>query len=91
LLLGVDPDYGYEATTVDLPSPFLLVCHSDGLTEGANAAGEPFGDKRLHDLLLDRASFAKPVEVVEKAAAAFNTHVAGHPHDDDALAFVLGK
>ncbi|HEY3242346.1 MAG TPA: SpoIIE family protein phosphatase, partial [Phycisphaerae bacterium] len=91
LMPGVDPEYGYEATTVDLPSPFLLVCHSDGLTEGANAAGEPFGDKRLHELLLERASFAKPVETVEKVAAAFNTHVAGHAHDDDAMIFVLGK
>ncbi len=90
LMLGVDSAYTYEATTVDLPSPFLLVCHSDGWTESTNAAGEVYGDKRLHELLLDRATFGPPAVVVEKAAAAFNAHVAGHPHDDDALVVAVG-
>jgi serine phosphatase RsbU (regulator of sigma subunit) len=91
LLLGVDGDYVYETTSVDLPPSFRLVCHSDGLLDAANAAGEVFGERRLHELLLDRAAFAEPAALVQRASDALSSHLAGQHRDDDATLLVLGR
>ncbi|MHC4066254.1 MAG: SpoIIE family protein phosphatase [Planctomycetota bacterium] len=89
LILGVDADYTYEATAVDLPPQFRLVLHTDGLLDCCNAAGEGFGDERFKNVLLERNAFAAPAEMVELVCKAFNEHLAGHPLADDALIMVV--
>jgi len=89
LILGTDPDYGYEATVVDLPPQFRLFLHTDGLLDDCNAGGEAFGENRLKNVLLDRKAFTTPAELVELVAATFAEHLAGHPRDDDALIMVV--
>ncbi len=91
LVLGVDPDYLHEATRVDLPEVFRVVCHTDGFTEATSAAGEPLGDQRLHEVLLDRDSFVSAEEIASKVGNAWTTHLAGAHPDDDALVLVVAR
>ncbi len=91
LVLGVDRDYAYETTQVNVPDVFRVVCHTDGLTEGANAAGEALGNQRLHETLLDRDSFTSAQDVLGKIHDTWTTHIAGSQPDDDALVLVLGR
>jgi len=90
LVLGVDARYAYEATHVDLSEGFRLVCYSDGVVEASAGAGGAFGEQRLHDLLLDNASFLPPDGVVGRVSDAFLTHLAGGKPDDDATVLVVG-
>ncbi len=89
LLLGIDPNYNYAASIVDLPGSFRLVCHTDGLPETTNNGGDPFGSQRLHDLLLDEKAFAGAAGVIDLIFAAVDNHRAGKPCDDDALVVVV--
>lgn len=91
LVLGVDPDYLYEATRVDLPEVFRVVCHTDGLTEATSAAGEALGDQRLHEVLLDRDSFTSAGDVLARIGNAWTSHLAGAYPDDDALVLVVSR
>jgi phosphoserine phosphatase RsbU/P len=90
LVLGIDTHYEYADTTADMPSSFRLVCHTDGLPELGNAAGEAFGAQRCHDLLLESDAFAKSPEVVARIVEAADRHRAERPCDDDALIVVIG-
>ncbi|MFQ5413267.1 MAG: SpoIIE family protein phosphatase [Phycisphaerae bacterium] len=90
LVLGVDADFTYEATRVDLSDVFRVVCHTDGLTEATNGAGDALGDQRLHDTLLDREAFQGVEAVVEKLRATWQMHLAGAEPDDDAMCVVVG-
>jgi serine phosphatase RsbU (regulator of sigma subunit) len=91
LILGTDAEYSYDTTTVDLPPDFRLVLYTDGLVDSCNAGGEPFGEERLKTVLLDPTSFGTPNEMVATVVRAFNEHLAGNPHDDDALIMVIGR
>lgn len=91
LVPGVDGDYSYETSSVDLPTDFRLVCHTDGLTYATNASGEAYGDQRLHELLLDRAAFAEPQLIIDRIFKSIATHTGDQPPDDDGTALVLSK
>jgi len=91
LVVGVDPDYLHEGTRVDLPEVFRLVCHTDGLTESSSASGEPLGDQRLHEVLLDPDTFGSAGDVLARVGNAWTTHLAGAHPDDDALALVVAR
>ena len=90
LVLGVDPHYEYECASADLPAAFRLISHTDGLTEMTNAAGEPFGEQRLHDLFLQAEAFGTPPEIIVRIVEAHEKHAGGRPSDDDALVVVVG-
>ncbi len=91
LILGADGGYNYDATTIDLPPDFRLVLYTDGLTDAVSASGEPFGEERLKTVLLDRDAFGSASDMAGTIVRAFNEHLAGHPHDDDALIIVVGR
>ena len=90
LVLGVDANYAYETATADLPSPFRMICHTDGVLETANAAGEGFGTDRLHELLLDPTAFAAPAYIIARIQSALEKHRSAAPPTDDALLAVIG-
>lgn len=89
LVLGIDPEYVYEAMRVDLPGAFRVVCHTDGLTEAASGAGEPLGDQRLHEVLLDRDAFVPAPEIVARISQTWTSHLSGAQPDDDALVLAI--
>ncbi len=91
LVPGVDTDYMYESSRVDLPEKFRVICHTDGLTEAASGAGEPLGDQRLHDALLHHDAFETVETVANTIGHTWTTHMAGAQGDDDALALVIGR
>jgi serine phosphatase RsbU (regulator of sigma subunit) len=91
LVLGVDKDYLYEGTRVDLPECFRIVCCTDGLIEAASAGGEVVGEQRLHEALLDRDAFAAAASVVSRIGGVWSSHIAGGQADDDALVLVLAR
>ena len=89
LVLGVDADFNYRATSIDLPAAFRLICHTDGLTEMANAAGDPFGSQHLHDLLLEREAFGPAQDIVAWIVRETERHRGETNPDDDALICVV--
>ncbi|MHC4695283.1 MAG: SpoIIE family protein phosphatase [Planctomycetota bacterium] len=91
LVPGVDPEYAYESARADLPEVFRVICHTDGLTEASSGAGEPMGERRLHEALLHRDAFDTVQEVVDRIGQAWNTHLGGAQGDDDTLALVIGR
>ena len=64
-----------------------LVLYSDGLVEGRNAAGEPFGYEALHAVLSAQRD-ASPRALVAALLEALDRHLAGEPLADD-LTIVL--
>ncbi|MCH7631629.1 MAG: SpoIIE family protein phosphatase [Planctomycetes bacterium] len=91
LVLGVDRDYAYETTRVDLPETFRLVCFTDGLTEATSAGGDVLGHQRVHDTLLEREAFGSAEDILARLDNTWSTHLAGSQADDDALVVVLGR
>ncbi len=91
LVLGVDADYSYEATRVDLPDAFRLIAYTDGLIDAASAAGEALGSDRLHDALLVSDSFGSAEEVLARITKLWATHLSGAIPDDDASALVVAR
>jgi pSer/pThr/pTyr-binding forkhead associated (FHA) protein len=91
LVLGVDVDYVFAATRVDLPEAFRIVCYTDGLVEAASAGGEALGEQRLHDALLDRDAFSDAAGIVTRIGNTWNSHLASAQADDDALVLVLSR
>ena len=89
LVLGVDPNCNYRATSIELPASFRLICHTDGLTEMANAAGDPFGSQHLHDLLLEREAFGPAQDIVAWIVRETERHRGETNPDDDALICVV--
>lgn len=91
LVLGVDRDYLYEGTKVDLPEMFRLACYTDGLPEAVSAGGEILGPQRLHDALLDRDAFGNASDVVARIGTLWSSHMGNSQPDDDALVVVVGR
>jgi sigma-B regulation protein RsbU (phosphoserine phosphatase) len=91
LVLGVDPDYTYEVTRVDLPDHFRLISYTDGLVEATNTAGEALGHQRLHDALLDREAFRDLDHVLQTVKDVWDTHLSGSEPDDDASLLVISR
>jgi phosphoserine phosphatase RsbU/P len=88
LLLGIDANYGYETTSVDLPGVFRVIAHTDGLQEMANAGGEAIGNQKIHDLLLEREAFGGCSEILSRVVDACERHRGNVLPDDDALIVV---
>lgn len=91
LILGVDPNYVYEPARVDLPEVFRVICHTDGLIEASSAGGEALGEARIHEALLDRASFQSVADAAAAIERVWMAHLAGGQSDDDALFVALGR
>ena len=91
LLLGIDANYVYEDSFIDMPAKFKLVMCTDGVTNGTNSANEAFGERRLHEHLLEKEAFAPADQIVKLLGEAFVTHVAGNSPTDDATFLVMGR
>ncbi len=73
--------------TLAFPPGSRLLLYSDGLVEGRNAAGEPFGYEALHAVLAAHRD-ASPRDLVAAVLGALDRHLGGAPLTDD-LTIVL--
>jgi sigma-B regulation protein RsbU (phosphoserine phosphatase) len=75
LLVGIDPDYPYEALSTTLRPRDRLIIYSDGIIEQTNPAGEAFEKSRAFEVLQHTGSAAEDVSALFDAVqefAAFN-------------------
>ena len=72
LILGILPECRFESGEAVLGTGDLLLLYTDGVTEGADAAGEQFGEDRLVAslrLLADRSCASVVSELVREVRA----------------------
>lgn len=89
ILFGVDVESAYPTCEIALAPGDRLVLYTDGLTEAENAAGEPFGDSRLEQVLRDLGS--RPADRVTRGLldAVRAWRPASVPQQDDITPLVI--
>ncbi len=80
LLVGIDADAPFVASSVDLAAGDRVIVYSDGVVEHRSPEGEEFGTARLQEVL---AGSATPEQDVEAAFAALRTFIGNHGLEDD--------
>jgi len=88
--LGLFASATYTARTLDLSPGDLVLCFSDGATEGRSAADEEFGEERLIGIVRESRG-DRPEEIVQKATSAVERHSAASPRQDDTTLVVLKR
>jgi serine phosphatase RsbU (regulator of sigma subunit) len=72
-----------EIATAALEPADRVLFYTDGVTEGRNLAGEPFGEARLADLLVRATLAGQPAaETMRRLAHAILAHQGRTPRDD---------
>ncbi|MFO0851186.1 MAG: PP2C family protein-serine/threonine phosphatase [Gemmataceae bacterium] len=90
LPLGVSSrDLDYAAQTVPFPPGSTAVLFTDGITDAANAAGEPFGSDRL-DAALSGCD-GNPSVVVGRVLGSLDRFAGGTPVADDRTLLVVRR
>ena len=78
-----------EVATASLEPGDRVLFYTDGVTEGRNLAGEPFGETRLADMVVREALSGQPAaETMRRLAHAILAHQGAKPRDDATLVFV---
>jgi hypothetical protein len=66
-----------------------VLFYTDGVTEGRNLAGEPFGEDRLADLVVRETLAGQPAaETMRRLAHAILAHQGTKPRDDATMVFL---
>jgi serine phosphatase RsbU (regulator of sigma subunit) len=79
--LGMFPGTVYVPERMHLEPDDRLVLVSDGILDASPVGGKPFGEARLHELLVDAAG-ASASETVRLITSAVVKHRAGKLQDD---------
>jgi serine phosphatase RsbU (regulator of sigma subunit) len=78
-----------EIATAALEPADRVLFYTDGVTEGRNLAGEPFGEARLADLLVRATLAGQPAaETMRRLAHAILAHQGRTPRDDATMVFL---
>jgi serine phosphatase RsbU (regulator of sigma subunit) len=78
-----------EIATAALEPADRVLFYTDGVTEGRNLAGEPFGEARLADLLVRATLAGQPAaETMRRLAHAILAHQGRRPRDDATMVFL---
>ncbi len=88
--LGLLADAAFHARTLEILPGDVVLCFSDGATEGRSATDEEFGEARLIDIVREDPS-ASPEDIVQRVAAAVEIHCAASPRQDDITLVVLKR
>ena len=88
--LGLFAGAAYTARTLELAPGDLVLCFSDGATEGRSAADEEFGEERLIGIVRESRG-EKSEEIVQRATTAVEQHCAASPRQDDTTLVVLKR
>jgi len=88
--LGLFEETEYEVGNVSFDPGDVLLCYSDGVTDGRNAADEMFGTARL--VTAGRsAGGASPEEVLSAITREIVKHHGGSPYEDDITLMVVQR
>jgi serine phosphatase RsbU (regulator of sigma subunit) len=82
LPIGVLPEAEFDEIRIDFGPGDRLLLFSDGLTEAEDAAGQPFGEQRLRELVLERRVEASEQLLDGISAAAGGWRGSDDPEDD---------
>jgi len=88
--LGLIADAVFTAGTLELLPGDVVVCFSDGATEGRNASDEEFGEEQLLDIVRQGLA-GTPEEIVRRATTAVDQHCSASPRQDDTTMVVLKR
>jgi serine phosphatase RsbU (regulator of sigma subunit) len=78
-----------EIATAALEPADRVLFYTDGVVEGRNLAGEPFGEARLADLLVRETLAGQPAaETMRRLAHAILAHQGAKPRDDATMVFL---
>jgi serine phosphatase RsbU (regulator of sigma subunit) len=78
-----------EIATAALEPADRVLFYTDGVTEGRNLAGEPFGEARLADLVVRATLAGQPAaETMRRLAHAILAHQGTTPRDDATMVFL---
>jgi serine phosphatase RsbU (regulator of sigma subunit) len=78
-----------EVASAALEPGDRVLFYTDGVTEGRNLAGEPFGEARLADLLVRATLAGQPAaETMRRLAHAILAHQGRTPRDDATMVFL---
>jgi serine phosphatase RsbU (regulator of sigma subunit) len=78
-----------EIATAALEPADRVLFYTDGVVEGRNLAGEPFGEVRLADLLVRETLAGQPAaETMRRLAHAILAHQGTPPRDDATMVFL---
>jgi sigma-B regulation protein RsbU (phosphoserine phosphatase) len=81
-LLGVLPEPTIDVQTIHIPQGSTIVLYTDGLFDGRNDTGEPYGMERIKQGLAELCG--KPAqEVCTQLLSSLTTYQDGAPQDDD--------
>ncbi len=90
LPLGLLAGASFQTRTLEILPGDVVICFSDGATEGRSATDEEFGEARLIDIV-GRDPSATPESIVDRAATAVEEHCAASPRQDDITLVVLKR
>jgi serine phosphatase RsbU (regulator of sigma subunit) len=86
---GIGEVVDVEIGTAALEPGDRVLFFTDGCVEGRNAAGEPFGDDRLADLLTRQTLAGRgAAETVRRLSQAVLAHQGNEPRDDATMVFL---
>jgi phosphoserine phosphatase RsbU/P len=88
LILGVQPDFDYEDTTISLAPGDMIVTYSDGITEAFDQSGQLYGEDRLIQII-QRNSHADINELVNSVFADVDSFSNGSKPEDDRTLAIL--
>ena len=88
-LLGIDARMTFESVERTWKPGDALVLFSDGIVEAENAAGEIFGEDRLH-ALVEAHGHRQPADLKQRIIDAVETFSQGVPFQDDVTLLVAG-
>jgi hypothetical protein len=78
-----------EIATVALEPGDRVLFYTDGVVEGRDLAGEPFGEARLADLVVRETLAGQPAaETMRRLAHAILAHQGAKPRDDATMVFL---
>jgi sigma-B regulation protein RsbU (phosphoserine phosphatase) len=88
-VVGILESAAYEEGVLELAAGDRVVLYTDGISEAENAAGEQFGEERIHAAVAAAPAGAPAHEIVERLLAAVREFLAGVEPGDDMTLLVL--
>jgi len=87
--LGIEVGTTYRQTVYPLPPGTAALLYTDGLSEARNAAGEQFGEARLHQAFIDAATRTRAAESAKKLILQRVAEFCGHAALTDDQTIIL--